>query len=102
MSALCQKRTLRHAAQATAEAVIRSVELIVQPDAHDVVDEMRVDQDPAQKRIAKGVVLGAKIHVEIFGFPSNVGVRDDALYPAADRPARLCNGGLKTLAHRKG
>ena len=40
MSALCQKQTLRHAAQAIAEAEIRSVELIVQPDATDVVGAM--------------------------------------------------------------
>jgi hypothetical protein len=29
------------------------VELIVQPDAHDVVGEMAADQDRAQKRIAE-------------------------------------------------
>jgi hypothetical protein len=35
----------RQAAGAFAEAVIRSVELIVQPNAHDVVGEMRVRGD---------------------------------------------------------
>jgi len=37
----------RQATGAIAEAVIRSVELIVQPDAHDVVGEMRERADVA-------------------------------------------------------
>jgi hypothetical protein len=35
----------RQAAGAVAQAVLRSVELIVQPDAHDVVGEMGVRGD---------------------------------------------------------
>jgi hypothetical protein len=42
---LCAKSGHRQAAGAFAEAVIRSVELIVQPNAHDVVGEMRVRGD---------------------------------------------------------
>jgi hypothetical protein len=71
-------------------AVIRSVELIVQPDAHDVVGEMIADQDGAQKWIAKRVIRGAKVHVEIFDFPSDVGARHGTLDASADRPASLC------------
>jgi hypothetical protein len=83
-------------------AAIKSVELIVQPDAHDVVGEMGADQDRAQKRIVERVIRGAKVHVKIFDFPSDMSVRHSALYSAADRPACLCNGSLKTLARRKG
>jgi hypothetical protein len=51
----------RQAAGAFAQAIIRSVELIVQPGAHDVVGEMGADQDRAQSRLAERVILGAKI-----------------------------------------
>jgi hypothetical protein len=44
---LGSKGEYRQAAGAFAEAVIRSVKLIVQPDAHDVVDEMRMRADVA-------------------------------------------------------
>jgi hypothetical protein len=46
MSAKCQKRTSQtspKAAGAFAEAVIRSVELIVQPDTQDVVGDLAAD-----------------------------------------------------------
>jgi hypothetical protein len=41
--------------------VIRSVELIVQPDAHDIVGEMAADQDCTQKRIVERAVVTAAL-----------------------------------------
>jgi hypothetical protein len=59
---------------------------------------MAADQDRAQKRIAERVIFGAKVHVEIFGFPSDVGIRYNSLYPSAAGPACLCNGRIESLA----
>jgi hypothetical protein len=83
----CQKTTTSRradrgehseAARAFAEAVIRSVELIVQPDANDVVDEMRVCEGLSARgtgnwcgRVA--VVQRTEVHVKILYFVGPTG-----------------------------
>jgi hypothetical protein len=93
MSALCQKQTSL-SWRAFAEAVIRSVELIVQPDAKDPVGEMGLSGGLARghgtrragprrtcaRNDAGGVEL-AKVHVKAFYFPSPVACTPEIYHP---------------------
>src|SRR5262245_39136295 len=70
-------------------AEIRLVELIVQTDAHEVVGQMCADLNETEGFIAKAVMEGAEVHVEVFDFPGHSGVGHIALYPCTRRPTDL-------------
>src|SRR5262245_35318615 len=97
MSALCQKQTF-----APISLAEQSVELIVQPDAHDVVGEMATEKpwekdSVTRNRVGQRVISRTKVHVEIFDLPSHVGIRHRAFDPTANRPASLRSRRVKRV-----
>jgi hypothetical protein len=62
------------------------VELIVQPDAHDVVHEMVAQgEGTGVRRIDDCEIPRTKINVEIFELPSHVAISNRTLDPRACR-----------------
>ena len=95
----------RQAAGAIAQAVIRSVELIVQPDAHDVVGETGVRGDwPGGRKAAGGgdADAGPTNKIERATRTCGVEIRVHANDLAAGNPARpQCGSGLHTSLNNR-